>query len=174
MVCFFLFPLFYPQSLLCFAISFSYFFFSSLFFFTPFFSFEFRFYRHSLPLFTFSFLLKFVCSFLPASICLFFFISILCSSLFLCRPHHTSKHLFLLFMLVQIMSARCDYVPNSWISMIIFLQIACKAVALFLHYLYTAAFTWMLCEGIHLYSKIVEVFSEGSKMKYYYALGWGK
>ena len=58
--------------------------------------------------------------------------------------------------------------------MIIFLQIACKAVALFLHYLYTAAFTWMLCEGIHLYSKIVEVFSEGSKMKYYYALGWGK
>ena len=56
----------------------------------------------------------------------------------------------------------------------IFLQIACKAVALFLHYLYTAAFTWMLCEGIHLYSKIVEVFSEGSKMKYYYALGWGK
>ncbi|CAH3030092.1 unnamed protein product [Porites evermanni] len=51
--------------------------------------------------------------------------------------------------------------------------IACKAVALFLHYLYTAAFTWMLCEGIHLYSKIVEVFSEGSKMKYYYALGWG-
>ncbi|XP_022793709.1 adhesion G protein-coupled receptor L1-like isoform X1 [Stylophora pistillata] len=51
--------------------------------------------------------------------------------------------------------------------------IACKAVALFLHYLYTAAFTWMLCEGIHLYSKVVEVFSEGSKMKYYYALGWG-
>ncbi|XP_068722401.1 uncharacterized protein [Montipora capricornis] len=51
--------------------------------------------------------------------------------------------------------------------------IACKAVALFLHYFYTAAFTWMLCEGIHLYSKVVEVFSEGSKMKYYYALGWG-
>lgn len=54
------------------------------------------------------------------------------------------------------------------------MQIACKAVALFLHYLYTAAFTWMLCEGIHLYSKVVEVFSEGSKMKYYYALGWGR
>ncbi|XP_067055563.1 uncharacterized protein [Acropora muricata] len=51
--------------------------------------------------------------------------------------------------------------------------VACKAVALFLHYLYTAAFAWMLCEGVHLYSKVVEVFSEGSKMKYYYALGWG-
>ena len=32
----------------------------------------------------------------------------------------------------------------------------------------------MLCEGVHLYSKVVEVFSEGSKMKYYYALGWGR
>lgn len=32
----------------------------------------------------------------------------------------------------------------------------------------------MLCEGVHLYSKVVEVFSEGSKMKYYYALGWGE
>ncbi|KAK2550499.1 Adhesion G-protein coupled receptor D1 [Acropora cervicornis] len=35
--------------------------------------------------------------------------------------------------------------------------VACKAVALFLHYLYTAAFAWMLCEGVHLYSKVVEI-----------------
>ena len=53
------------------------------------------------------------------------------------------------------------------------LQIACKVVALLLHYFYMAAFTWMCCEGIHLYTKVVEVFSEGSKMNYYYALGWG-
>lgn len=32
---------------------------------------------------------------------------------------------------------------------------------------------WMLCEGVYLYSKVVEVFSEGFKMKYYYVLGWG-
>ncbi|XP_048576446.1 uncharacterized protein LOC5501722 isoform X2 [Nematostella vectensis] len=52
--------------------------------------------------------------------------------------------------------------------------IACKVVALSLHYLYTAAFAWMCCEGVHLYTKVIEVFSsEGSKMKYYYLLGWG-
>ncbi|KAK3746364.1 hypothetical protein QZH41_006294 [Actinostola sp. cb2023] len=52
--------------------------------------------------------------------------------------------------------------------------IACKIVALALHYLYMAAFTWMCCEGIHLYTKVIEVFSsETSKMKYYYMLGWG-
>lgn len=54
-------------------------------------------------------------------------------------------------------------------------QIACKIVALSLHYLYMAAFAWMCCEGIHLYTKVIEVFSsETSKMKYYYMLGWGK
>ena len=65
-------------------------------------------------------------------------------------------------------------IKRNWQRSFLPPQIACKAVALFLHYLYTAAFTWMLCEGIHLYSKVVEVFSEGSKMKYYYALGWGR
>lgn len=65
-------------------------------------------------------------------------------------------------------------IQRNWQQSFLLPQIACKAVALFLHYLYTAAFTWMLCEGVHLYSKVVEVFSEGSKMKYYYALGWGR
>ncbi|XP_031572893.1 adhesion G protein-coupled receptor L3-like isoform X2 [Actinia tenebrosa] len=57
---------------------------------------------------------------------------------------------------------------------VVYNPIACKIVALCLHYLYTAAFTWMCCEGLHLYTKVIEVFSsEASKMKYYYMLGWG-
>ena len=43
-----------------------------------------------------------------------------------------------------------------------------------LHYLYMAAFGWMCAEGLHLYFKVVEVFSETPKIRYYYLIGWGK
>ncbi|KAL9976359.1 hypothetical protein ACROYT_G013653 [Oculina patagonica] len=50
----------------------------------------------------------------------------------------------------------------------------CKLVAILLHYLYTASFTWMSAEGLHLYFKIVTVFNlEGIKMKYYLIYCWG-
>ncbi|XP_070558813.1 adhesion G protein-coupled receptor B3-like isoform X2 [Ptychodera flava] len=52
-------------------------------------------------------------------------------------------------------------------------EVACTAVAILLHFFYTAAFTWMLNEGLHLYSKVVEVFSNSSKLIYYYVIGWG-
>ena len=53
-------------------------------------------------------------------------------------------------------------------------QTACTSVAILLHYFFTAAFSWMLAEGMHLYTKVVSVFSNGSKLKFYYIIGWGE
>ena len=56
-----------------------------------------------------------------------------------------------------------------------FLQIGCAFVAVLLHYLFTAAFCWMLCEGIMLYLMLVVVFSSISKKWWLFLLiGWGK
>ncbi|XP_048244585.1 uncharacterized protein LOC124121166 [Haliotis rufescens] len=53
-------------------------------------------------------------------------------------------------------------------------RLVCAAVALVLHYCYTAVFVWMLVEGLHLYSKVVQVFgTERSRMIYYMTFGWG-
>ncbi|CAH3161093.1 unnamed protein product [Porites lobata] len=53
-------------------------------------------------------------------------------------------------------------------------KVLCKTIAVFLHYFFMTAFTWMLVEGVHLYLKVVQVFkSENLKMFYYYASGWG-
>ncbi|KAM7441329.1 hypothetical protein ABFA07_009618 [Porites harrisoni] len=50
----------------------------------------------------------------------------------------------------------------------------CTTVAVLLHYLYTASFTWMCAEGLHLYFKIVTAFNlHRIKMIYYVILGWG-
>ncbi|XP_056448136.1 adhesion G-protein coupled receptor D1 isoform X2 [Gadus chalcogrammus] len=50
----------------------------------------------------------------------------------------------------------------------------CKVMAVLLHFFFLSAFSWMLVEGLHLYSMVVKVFgSEGSKHLYYYAIGWG-
>nr|XP_006817910.1 PREDICTED: uncharacterized protein LOC100373477 [Saccoglossus kowalevskii] len=50
----------------------------------------------------------------------------------------------------------------------------CKTVAVLLHYVFMAVFCWMLVEGIHLYSKVVQVFGNWEdKLKYYCAIGWG-
>lgn len=52
----------------------------------------------------------------------------------------------------------------------------CTAIAILLHLFYMATFTWMLCEGLHLYYKVVSVFdSEGKAKRFiYYIVGWGK
>ncbi|MGH0118848.1 UNVERIFIED_CONTAM: hypothetical protein FKN15_001195 [Acipenser sinensis] len=52
--------------------------------------------------------------------------------------------------------------------------VACTAVAALLHLFFMAAFTWMLVEGLLLWSKVVTVnLSEERRMKYYYLIGWG-
>ncbi|XP_070540818.1 uncharacterized protein [Ptychodera flava] len=53
-------------------------------------------------------------------------------------------------------------------------RVACKAIALLLHYFFMAVFCWMLVEGIHLYGKVVQVFNSGEdKIKHYLSIGWG-
>ncbi|XP_067910688.1 adhesion G-protein coupled receptor D1 isoform X2 [Heterodontus francisci] len=50
----------------------------------------------------------------------------------------------------------------------------CKALAILLHFFFLSAFSWMLVEGLHLYSMVIKVFgSEESKHFYYYGIGWG-
>ena len=55
------------------------------------------------------------------------------------------------------------------------IQVLCTIVAVLLHYFFTAVFGWMFVEGVHLYTKVVRVFSDGKSCKAsYYILGWGK
>uniref|UniRef100_A0A452FXK2 Adhesion G protein-coupled receptor D1 n=1 Tax=Capra hircus TaxID=9925 RepID=A0A452FXK2_CAPHI len=50
----------------------------------------------------------------------------------------------------------------------------CQVLAMLLHYFFLSAFSWMLVEGLHLYSMVIKVFgSEDSKHRYYYGIGWG-
>ncbi|NXH48215.1 AGRD2 protein, partial [Dicaeum eximium] len=53
-------------------------------------------------------------------------------------------------------------------------QVLCFVVTAFLHLFFMAAFSWMLVEGLLLWSKVVAVnMSEGRRMKFYYVTGWG-
>ncbi|KAM9479478.1 adhesion G protein-coupled receptor D2 isoform 2-T2 [Salvelinus alpinus] len=53
-------------------------------------------------------------------------------------------------------------------------KVACTLVAALLHLFFMAAFSWMLVEGLLLWSKVVAVnLSEDQHMKYYYLIGWG-
>ncbi|KAJ8384537.1 hypothetical protein AAFF_G00204520 [Aldrovandia affinis] len=53
-------------------------------------------------------------------------------------------------------------------------KVACTLVAALLHLFFLAAFSWMLVEGLLLWSKVVTVnLSEDRHMKYYYLIGWG-
>lgn len=50
----------------------------------------------------------------------------------------------------------------------------CGFVAGCLHYLFLAAFAWMLVEGIDVYLMLVKVFDTGRSMVvYFYAIGYG-
>ncbi|XP_030839721.1 cadherin EGF LAG seven-pass G-type receptor 1-like [Strongylocentrotus purpuratus] len=54
------------------------------------------------------------------------------------------------------------------------IKIACKVIAILLHFFYLSVFSWMLTEGLHLYNMVVRVFgSETSRWKVYSLLGWG-
>ncbi|NXC84050.1 AGRD2 protein, partial [Cercotrichas coryphoeus] len=53
-------------------------------------------------------------------------------------------------------------------------QVLCFMVTAFLHLFFMAAFSWMLVEGLLLWSKVVAVnMSEDRRMKFYYLTGWG-
>ena len=48
-------------------------------------------------------------------------------------------------------------------------------VTALLHLFFTTSFSWMLVEGLLLWSKVVSVnISEDRRMKLYYIIGWGK
>jgi hypothetical protein len=48
-------------------------------------------------------------------------------------------------------------------------------VTALLHLFFMASFSWMLVEGLLLWSKVVSVnISEDRRMKMYYGIGWGK
>jgi len=50
----------------------------------------------------------------------------------------------------------------------------CRVMAAVLHYCFMSVFTWMLVEGLHLYTKVVQVFgNERSRNIYYLLFGWG-
>eukprot|EP00058_Branchiostoma_floridae_P013120 XP_002598608.1 hypothetical protein BRAFLDRAFT_118346 [Branchiostoma floridae] len=55
------------------------------------------------------------------------------------------------------------------------ITVLCTVIAVFLHFFYLSAMTWMLCEGIQLYMSIVHVFRRSNKIvrRAYYAAGWG-
>ncbi|XP_031571070.1 adhesion G-protein coupled receptor D1-like [Actinia tenebrosa] len=51
---------------------------------------------------------------------------------------------------------------------------ACMVIAIVLHYFYTAAFMWMLVEGIHLYQKVVIAYQvRNVKERLYFLFAWG-
>ncbi|XP_056275220.1 adhesion G-protein coupled receptor D2 [Pseudoliparis swirei] len=53
-------------------------------------------------------------------------------------------------------------------------EAACFVVTALLHLFFMASFSWMLVEGLLLWSKVVSVnISEDRRMKLYYVIGWG-
>ncbi|XP_041856500.1 adhesion G-protein coupled receptor D2 isoform X3 [Melanotaenia boesemani] len=53
-------------------------------------------------------------------------------------------------------------------------EAACFLVTALLHLFFMASFSWMLVEGLLLWSKVVSVnISEDRRMKLYYLIGWG-
>ncbi|NWR64612.1 AGRD2 protein, partial [Bucorvus abyssinicus] len=53
-------------------------------------------------------------------------------------------------------------------------QVMCFVVTALLHLFFMAAFSWMMVEGLLLWSKVVAVnMSEDWRMKFYYVTGWG-
>lgn len=62
----------------------------------------------------------------------------------------------------------------SLFLLVLILQVACFMVTALLHLFFMASFSWMLVEGLLLWSKVVSVnMSEDRRMKLYYIIGWG-
>ncbi|XP_078656904.1 latrophilin-like protein 1 isoform X2 [Branchiostoma floridae x Branchiostoma belcheri] len=53
-------------------------------------------------------------------------------------------------------------------------KVACEVIAIILHYLFLASFTWMCLEGVQLYILLIKVFkTQRSRMVYFYLFGYG-
>ena len=63
---------------------------------------------------------------------------------------------------------------SIWFFHLFLLQLACRIISIATHYFLSASFCWMLAEGIHIYNKIVRVFSNKKYNKVFFVLGWGK
>lgn len=63
------------------------------------------------------------------------------------------------------------------VALFSYFQTACFVIAVFLHYLFLVAFSWMATEGVILYLMLVKVFptsSEGPKKRLLFICSWGK
>ncbi|XP_078343214.1 cadherin EGF LAG seven-pass G-type receptor 1-like [Oculina patagonica] len=53
-------------------------------------------------------------------------------------------------------------------------QRICKLIAIVLHYFFSASFSWMFVEGLHMYRRLREKRNiDTGKMSFYYFMGWG-
>ncbi|XP_078410689.1 adhesion G-protein coupled receptor D1 isoform X1 [Cetorhinus maximus] len=82
------------------------------------------------------------------------------------QRHHIHANLSFAILVAQILLLiSFRFLPNT---------LPCKALAILLHFFFLSVFSWMLVEGLHLYSMVIKVFgSEESKHFYYYGIGWG-
>ncbi|NXG23565.1 AGRD2 protein, partial [Grallaria varia] len=94
---------------------------------------------------------------------------------------------FILFLVVRVPKSERTTVHKNLIfalaageALLLFSELAksnqalCFMVTAFLHLFFMAAFSWMLVEGLLLWSKVVAVnMSEDRRMKFYYVTGWG-
>ncbi|XP_071430628.1 adhesion G protein-coupled receptor D2 isoform X2 [Pithys albifrons albifrons] len=94
---------------------------------------------------------------------------------------------FILFLVVRVPKSERTTVHKNLIfalaageALLMFSELAksnkvlCFMVTAFLHLFFMAAFSWMLVEGLLLWSKVVAVnMSEDRRMKFYYVTGWG-
>ncbi|KAM5298521.1 LOW QUALITY PROTEIN: adhesion G protein-coupled receptor D2 [Ctenodactylus gundi] len=84
------------------------------------------------------------------------------------KSKRTTVHQNLIFSLA---SAEGFLMASEWAKAN---KVACVAVTAAMHFLFLAAFSWMLVEGLLLWSKVVLVsMRPGLKMRLYYAAGWG-
>ncbi|XP_029685244.1 adhesion G-protein coupled receptor D2 isoform X2 [Takifugu rubripes] len=76
------------------------------------------------------------------------------------------KNLIVALAVAELLLMCSDWVSDS--------ELACFLVTALLHLFFMASFSWMLVEGLLLWSKVVSVnISEDHRMKLYYVIGWG-
>ncbi|XP_011786856.1 PREDICTED: probable G-protein coupled receptor 144 [Colobus angolensis palliatus] len=84
------------------------------------------------------------------------------------RSERTTVHKNLTFSLA---SAEGFLMTSEWAKAN---EVACVAVTVAMHFLFLAAFSWMLVEGLLLWRKVVAVsMHPGPGMRLYHVIGWG-
>ncbi|XP_068731169.1 adhesion G protein-coupled receptor E2-like isoform X1 [Montipora capricornis] len=119
--------------------------------------------------------LKYI-SLIGCCISIFFcFLATLGFLLALKKPHEkkTRRETYCLHinLVIAIGLAQVCFVAGTFIVSVNVL--ACRIISIATHYFLSASFCWMLAEGIHIYNKIVRVFSNKKYNKVFGALGWG-